>query len=102
MVGMPEAQIILAQCATYLATSPKSTASYMGLMMAIADVENEKLEPVPLHLRNAPTKLMKNLGYGKGHVRYPYEHPEKAKLEYLPNNLKGRKYYSDPRKNIKN
>jgi putative ATPase len=101
MVGMPEAQIILAQCATYLATAPKSTASYRGLMMAVSDVDNERLEPVPLHLRNATTKLMKDLGYGKGHIRYPYDNSEvakKARLEYLPKNLKNRKYYSDPRK----
>jgi len=101
MVGMPEAQIILAQTATYLSTAPKSTASYRGLMTAMGDVENERLEPVPLHLRNPISKLMKSIGYGKGHIRYPYEHKkeaETAKLEYLPENLKGRKYYVDPRK----
>jgi len=101
MVGMPEAQIILAQTATYLSTAPKSTASYRGLMDAIEDVENSRNEPVPMHLRNPVSKLMKNLGYGKDHIRYPYEHTAKAKiakLEYLPSNLKNKKYYTDPRK----
>lgn len=98
MVGMPEAQIILAHVATYLASAPKSTASYRGLMMAMQDVENERLEPVPLHLRNPETKLMKEFGYGKNHIRYPYEHPDKKKLDYLPSNLKGKKYYQNPRR----
>lgn len=98
MVGMPEAAIILAQAATYLATAPKSTASYRGLEMALEDVNEKRLEPVPLHLRNPETKLMQDLGYGKGHIRYPYKHPDKKKLEYLPKNLRGRKYYEDPRK----
>lgn len=101
MIGYPEASIILAQSATYLATCPKSTASYRGLLAALEDLEKYRLEPVPLHLRNPETKLMKDLGYGENHIRYPYEHPEKTKktrLEYLPKNLKGRKYYHDPRK----
>lgn len=109
MIGMPEASIILAQTATYLASCPKSTASYDGLMLAMRDIENSRLEPVPLHLRNAETKLMRDLGYGRGHIRYPYKHTEKVpkgsrsegigtKLEYLPKNLVGKKYYIDPRK----
>jgi len=96
MVGMPEAGIILAQCTTYLATAPKSRASYNGLMAAMGDIDEKRLEPVPLHLRNAATKLMKDLGYGKG-----YKWTDKAEfhqnLEFLPKNLKGRKYYQDPK-----
>ncbi len=103
MIGMPEAAIILAQTATYLATCPKSTASYDGLMLAIRDIEIDRLEPVPLHLRNAQTKLMRDLGYGRGHIRYPYKNKElseKIKLEYMPKNLVNKKYYTDPRKKI--
>lgn len=96
MVGMPEAGIILAQCATYLATAPKSRSSYNGLMSAMGDIDEKRLEPVPLHLRNAATKMMKDLGYGKG-----YKWTDEAKfhqnLEFLPKNLKGRKYYQDPK-----
>ena len=96
MVGMPEAGIILAQCATYLATAPKSRASYDGLMMALSDVDEKRLEPVPLHLRNAATKLMKELGYGKGY-KWTDEAEFHKKLEFLPKNLKNRKYYHDPK-----
>jgi putative ATPase len=64
-IGYPEARIILAQCATYLAASPKSNASYMAIEEAISAVKKYGDLPVPLHIRNAPTKLMKNLGYGK-------------------------------------
>lgn len=96
MVGMPEAQIILAQCATYLATAKKSIASYSGLMEAMHDIESMKLDPIPLHLRNPSNKVMKQEGYGKGHVRYPWQEERKGKKvdqEYLPDNLKGKKYY---------
>lgn len=96
MVGMPEAQIILAQCATYLATAKKSIASYAGLMEAIHDLENMKLDPIPLHLRNASNKVMKQAGYGKGHVRYPWmaeREGSKINQEYLPKNLAGKQYY---------
>jgi len=96
MVGMPEAQIILAQCATYLATAKKSIASYAGLMEAMHDLENMKLDSIPLHLRNASNKVTKEVGYGKGHVRYPWmAEREGAKInqEYLPKNLVGKKYY---------
>ncbi len=96
MVGMPEAQIILAQCATYLATAKKSIASYAGLMEAMHDLENMKLDSIPLHLRNASNKVMKEVAYGKGHVRYPWmAEREGAKInqEYLPKNLVGKKYY---------
>lgn len=96
MVGMPEAGIILAQCATYLATALKSRASYDGLMSAMSDIDEKRLEPVPLHLRNAATKLMKDLGYGKGY-RWTDDAEFHKKLEFLPKNLKGRKYYQDPK-----
>ncbi len=96
MVGMPEAGIILAQCATYLASAPKSRASYNGLMAAMGDIDEKRLEPVPLHLRNAATKLMKELGYGKGY-KWTDEPKFHQNLEFLPKNLQGRKYYQDPK-----
>lgn len=97
MIGMPEASLILAQTATYLATAKKSIASTMGISAAISDIEEENLDPIPLHLRNATNKVMKNLDYGKGHTRYPWlvekESGSKVDQEYMPKNLKGRKYY---------
>lgn len=96
MVGMPEAQIILAQCASYLATAKKSTASYDGINSALQDIEQRKLDPIPLHLRNASNKVMKEQGYGKDHIRYPWKaekEGKKVEQEYMPNNLKGKKYY---------
>lgn len=92
MVGMPEAGIILAQCATYLALAPKSRASYNGLIAASQDIELKRLEPVPVNLRNAPTKLMKELGYGEGY-KWTDDNEFHQKINFLPNNLKGRKYY---------
>jgi putative ATPase len=92
-IGMPEARIILAQCVTYLASSPKSNASYQGIENAMADVQNLPLYAVPLHLRNAPTKLMKDLSYGK---EYKYAHSyENHFIEenYFPVELKNRQYY---------
>ncbi|MCX7909024.1 MAG: replication-associated recombination protein A [Ignavibacteria bacterium] len=74
-VGMPEAQINLAQGTTYLASCPKSNASYMGLMKAIDVVKNTPNIEVPLHLRNAPTRLMEQFGYGEGY-KYPHDFPE--------------------------
>ncbi len=92
-IGMPEARIILAQCATYLASSPKSNASYMGLEKAQADVKNKPLYPVPIHLRNAPTKLMKDIGYGKEY-KYPHEFNNHFIEEnYLPEELNNVQYY---------
>ena len=97
MVGMPEAGVILAQAATYLATAPKSRTSYDGLMAAYKDIDEKNLEPVPLHLRNPVTDLMKELGYGKG---YKWSDSEKFQqsLDFMPKNLKGRKYYHPPKK----
>jgi len=92
-VGMPEAQINLAQATTYLATAPKSNASYVALLEAKEDVKESLNEPVPLHLRNAPTPLMKKLSYGKGY-KYPHFYPDHfVKEEYLPQSLKNRRYY---------
>lgn len=97
MIGWPEASLILAQTATYLATAKKSIASTNGIMAAMGDIDTENLDPIPLHLRNAPNKVMKSLGYGQGHVRYPWkvekETGKKIIQEYLPKNLVGRKYY---------
>lgn len=92
-VGMPEGWIPLAQGTTYLATAPKSNASYMAYLEASADVSKYGPLPVPLHIRNAPTKLMKNLGYHRG---YKYPHGFKGAVveqEYLPDKLKGKAYY---------
>ena len=97
MIGWPEAGLILAQTATYLATAKKSIASTSGLYGALADIDEKNLDPIPLHLRNALNKVMKSLGYGQGHVRYPWkvekETGKKINQEYLPKNLTGRKYY---------
>ena len=93
-IGMPEARMILAQCTTYLATAPKSNASYLAIDKAISDVKNSPLYSVPIHLRNAPTKLMKELGYGKEY-RYPHDFPNHFIDEnYFPEEMKPRKYYN--------
>ncbi len=97
MIGWPEAGLILAQTATYLATAKKSIASTNGLYQALTDIDENNLDPIPLHLRNASNKVMKSLGYGQGHVRYPWkverETGKKVEQEYLPKNLRGKKYY---------
>ena len=93
-VGMPEARIPMAQAVTYLATAPKSNASYKAMLAAAKDVKEHGPLPVPLHLRNAPTKMMKGLGYGKG---YQYAHDyEGAIVEqtHLPDALRERRYYA--------
>ena len=92
-VGMPEAQIILSQTATYLASAPKSNAAVMAIGNALEDVRHLPNEPVPLHLRNAPTKLMKELQYGK---EYKYSHDfdrHFVEQQYLPENVKDKIYY---------
>ena len=97
-IGYPEARIILAQCTTYLASSPKSNASYMAIEEALDVVRKEGDLPVPLHIRNAPTGLMKNLGYGKN---YKYAHSYEGNFteqEFLPDEIKGITFY-DPGKN---
>lgn len=90
-VGLPEAQINLAHAVIYLACAPKSNASYKALLLAKDDVKTTMNLPVPLHLRNAPTSLMEDLGYGKDY-KYPHDYPEE-KQDYLPEELKGKKYY---------
>lgn len=97
-IGMPEARITLAEATIYLATSPKSNSAYMAINKALAQVERDTTNrPVPLHLRNAPTKLMDKAGYGKG---YKYAHDFEghfAELEFLPEGLTGTKFYEpDP------
>jgi len=93
-IGMPESRIILAQCVTYLASSPKSNASYMGIEKAFSDVRTKPLYPVPLHLRNAPTKLMKELGYGSQY-QYPHDFENNfIEKDYLPDQLKNTQYYN--------
>ncbi len=99
-IGYPESRIILSQCATYLASCFKSNASYEAINQAQAAVNNHGDLPVPLHIRNAPTKLMKNMDYGKG---YKYAHSFEgnfAEQEYLPDKIKNTKFY-DPGNNVR-
>ena len=92
-IGMPEGNTALAQVAIYLAIAPKSNAVYMAYGLAVADAHEAIAEPVPLHLRNAPTRLMKNLDYGKGY-RYAHDQPDAVTdMECLPPGLSGRRYY---------
>jgi putative ATPase len=92
-LGMPEGRIPLAEATVYLATAPKSNAAYMALERALEDVRKLPNQPVPLHLRNAITGLMKEMGYGKGY-QYAHDHPGHfVEQEYLPPSLKGRRYY---------
>jgi len=93
VIGYPEARIILAQCAVYLASSPKSNASYMAIENALGNIRETGDLPVPLSIRNAPTKLMKNLDYGKG---YQYAHNHEGNfvsMEFLPDKIAGTKFY---------
>ena len=93
ILGSPEGELALAQAATYLATAPKSNATYAGYNKVIEDIKRTGSLPVPMHIRNAPTKLMKNLGYGKN---YQYAHNDEDALvdqEHLPDELKGTRYY---------
>ncbi len=95
MIGYPECRIILSQTVTYLASSPKSNAAYMAINNAMALVKQTGDLPVPLHLRNAPTKLMKEIGYGK-HYQYAHDYAHNfVSQEFLPDNIKGTKLY-DP------
>ncbi|MGD9486665.1 MAG: replication-associated recombination protein A [Calditrichaceae bacterium] len=92
-IGMPEARIVLSQVCTYLASVPKSNAAYLAIDSAIREVKNGGVQSVPLHLRNAPTNLMKDLDYGKDY-RYPHDHPGHfIGQDYLPKNLKGKRFY---------
>ncbi|OFY82532.1 MAG: AAA family ATPase [Bacteroidetes bacterium RIFCSPLOWO2_12_FULL_35_15] len=100
VIGFPESRIILSQAVTYLASSAKSNASYMAIDTALETVRKTGDLPVPLHLRNAPTKLMKDIGYGK---EYQYAHSYTnnfSEQEYLPENIRGIKFY-DPGNNAR-
>ena len=93
VIGYPEARIILSQCAVYLASSPKSNASYLAIENALGAISETGDLPVPLSIRNAPTKLMKKMGYGKG---YQYAHDYEGNFvqaEFLPDQIKGSKFY---------
>ena len=93
LIGMPEARIILAEATVYLASAPKSNSAYMAINKALADVRDTRNDPVPIHLRNAPTKLMKDMGHGEG---YKYSHDFEdnfAAMENRPENVRGHRYY---------
>jgi len=99
-IGMPEGNLALAQAVVYLSVAPKSNALYTAYGSVQGDVEATAAEPVPLHLRNAPTRLMKGLGYGKG---YQYAHDLESKvadMQCLPDNLRGRVYYQPTNEGI--
>ena len=92
-LGMPEAGVALAQLVTYLAASPKSNAAYVGYGEAVREVRQGDNPPVPLHIRNAPTRLMKDLGYGRGY-QYAHDYEDQtAAMECLPEALSGRRFY---------
>jgi putative ATPase len=92
-LGSPEGELALAQATLYLALAPKSNAAYAAYNEARADVDAAPAEPVPLHIRNAPTGLMKELGYGKGY-QYAHDAPDaRVDQEHLPESLRGRQYY---------
>jgi putative ATPase len=94
-IGMPECGVVLAHCAAYLAKAKKSIAVYRAYNEVRHDINQNQNEGVPLHLRNAPTKLMKEVGYGKGYKYTPDYDPEDAKQDYLPNSLRGKKYLQE-------
>jgi len=93
-IGMPESRIILSECTIYLATSPKSNSAYEAIDAALAEVRESGHLPIPLHLRNAPTKLMKDLGYGK---EYKYAHAYEGNFidqEFLPDKIRDKRFYT--------
>lgn len=92
-IGFPESRIILSEVTVYLAASPKSNSTYLAIDEALAEVKRSGNLPVPLDIRNAPTKLMKSLGYGK-HYKYPHDYPNHyVEQQYLPDALKGRTFW---------
>ena len=92
-IGMPEARIILAQCTTYLASSPKSNASYIGISKAEQEIKTHQVYSVPIHLRNAPTKLMEELGYGEKY-KYPHDYNNHFIIEkYFPDEMEDKQFY---------
>ncbi len=96
MIGMPECSVNIAQCVAYLAHAKKSNALYRAWQAVENDIRTLPAEPVPLHLRNAPTALMKNLGYGKGYKYTPnYKDAKDAAQSFLPKNLTGKKYFTE-------
>ena len=93
MIGMPEARILLAEAAVYVATSPKSNASYMAINKALEDVKSRYTDEVPMNVRNAPIEQMKNLGYHEGY-KYPHDYPgHYTEQQYLPDEVLGTQYY---------
>jgi putative ATPase len=92
-LGSPEGELALAEAVVYLALAPKSNAVYAAYGAVQEDIDRTRQEPVPLHLRNAPTKLMKEIGYAKGY-KYAHDEADKvAEMDCLPDSLKGRSYY---------
>ena len=101
MVGMPEARIILAEAAVYVANSKKSNATYLGIDKALEDVSSKDTGTIPMHIRNAPAEGMKNLGYSIGY-KYPHDFPGRVvEQQYLPDTMLGTKYFV-PDENVKN
>ncbi len=93
MVGMPEARIILSEAAVYVATSPKSNATYLGINKALEDVSSKDTGEIPMHIRNAPAEGMSGFGYGVGY-KYPHDYPGHiVEQQYLPDKMLGTKYY---------
>ena len=93
MVGMPEARIILSEAAIYVATSPKSNASYLAINRALEDVKTQDTGEVPMHIRNAPAEGMEQFGYSNGY-KYPHDYPGHfVEQQYLPDKMVGTKYY---------
>ena len=93
MVGMPEARIILAEAAVYVANCKKSNATYLGINRALEDVENKETGEIPMHIRNAPVEKMRELGYNEGYL-YPHDFPGHwVEQQYLPDKMLGTKYY---------
>ena len=93
-IGMPEGRIPLAECTVYLATSAKSNSAYMGIAAALEEVERSGNQPVPLHIRNAPTSLMKELGYGTNY-KYAHDYPGNfVRQQFLPDSLQGKRFWN--------
>lgn len=94
MIGMPEARILLSEAAVYVATSPKSNATYMGINKALEDVQTKDTGEIPMHIRNAPIEQMKELGYHEGYL-YPHDFPgHYVEQQYLPDKMLETKYYN--------
>ena len=92
-IGMPEARLLLAHAATYVARSPKSNAAYLGINQALVDVESKDTGTIPMHIRNAPAEGMEDFGYGVGY-KYPHDYPNhEVEQQYLPDKMLGTKYY---------